>query len=74
MWLFLSYDEAPDAALPPRLARKANARLDPTDLSEPLKVVLKLDGEKSEGYPADLRSLYDYDGACLPRRGLPPPP
>jgi len=43
-------------------ARRANSVLrTPRDLSESLAVVLKADGNKSEFYPADLRSLFSYD-------------
>lgn len=43
-------------------ARRVNSVLrTPRDLGERLADVLKLDGRKSELYPADLRSLFSYD-------------
>jgi len=47
-------------------ARRVNARLDANDWSEPLKPVLKANGEESALFPADLMSLYDYnDETCI---------
>jgi len=43
-------------------ARRVNSVLrSPRDLGEPLAIVLKADGRKSEVFPADLRSLFSYD-------------
>jgi len=43
-------------------ARRVNSVLrSPRDLGEPLAVVLKADGRKSELFPFDLRSLFSYD-------------
>ncbi|KAI0717286.1 hypothetical protein C8T65DRAFT_572214 [Cerioporus squamosus] len=47
------------------LARRKNAGLrpSPSNLNDPLEVVLKPDGTKSSLYPANLRSLFAYDNA-----------
>ena len=40
-----------------------------SDWVEPLKVVFKEDGEKSDYYPSDLTTLYNYDGKWFPDGG-----
>ncbi|KAG6902366.1 hypothetical protein C0995_000928 [Termitomyces sp. Mi166 len=42
-------------------ARARNSTLKTTNLDEPLMALYKLDGNKSNLYPADLRSLFAYD-------------
>ncbi|KAF9451483.1 hypothetical protein P691DRAFT_663049, partial [Macrolepiota fuliginosa MF-IS2] len=46
-------------------ARAQNAMLDSSSEYEPLAVVLTDSGERSAYYPADLGSLFSYDGECF---------
>lgn len=48
-----------------REARAQNATLDMSCEYEPLAIILAESGERSEYYPADLGSLFSYDGECL---------
>jgi hypothetical protein len=48
-----------------RGARRSNATLPVSDLDEPLQVVLKANGEKSELFPTNLRSLFSYDSMSV---------
>lgn len=43
-------------------AKVKNANIHAEDQDEPLVQVLKADGTRSEWFPADLRSLFSYDG------------
>jgi hypothetical protein len=46
-------------------ARRLNSALSQENHGEPFALVVKADGMKSEYFPADLRTLFSYDGKLL---------
>ncbi|KAJ8514456.1 hypothetical protein ONZ45_g8009 [Pleurotus djamor] len=44
-------------------ARRDNSGIQDTDLDEPFQVILMDNGERSDVWPADLRSLFAYEGS-----------